>query len=199
MHRDPGAMSGHVPKFGAPNAGNFTEVFTLARGGGKAGSGDSAASQPEESNAGPVYSGRAASGGRAAAAAAAPRRGGDTGSTRSSQEGSLGSNKPSPPARREPRDPSSRGRSQDGSSKGARSNHPPRNINEEYAGASHLPKFGEWNGGDGETNYTVMFSAASKERKTGVAVDDAPMKGSGDSYSNSSRLPKKQSSCWPCF
>jgi hypothetical protein len=80
-----------------------------------------------------------------------------------------------------------------------RASAPPRNINEEYAGASHLPKFGEWNAGEGETNYTVMFTAASKERKTGVATDDAPIKSSGDNYSNSSRLPKKQSSCWPCF
>lgn len=182
-------MSGHVPKFGAPKAGGFTEVFTLARGAGKGGSGDS---QPDESGRG---------GGRAAAAAPAPvtvppRRGSDGASTRSSQEGS---GRPSPPVRREPRDPSARSAGVRTSQEREKRAAPPRNMNEEYAGASHLPKFGEWNAGEGETNYTVMFTAASKERKTGVATDDAPIKSSGDSYSNSSRLPKKQSSCWPCF
>lgn len=191
-------MSGHVPKFGGSNAGNFTEVFTLARGGGKAGSGDSAASsQPEESGNGPVYSGRGggSGGGRGGAAAAAPARR-ESGSTRSSQEGS---NRPSPPGRREPREP--REPREQSTRTGVRGSHEKgnRHRNDEYAGASHLPKFGEWNAGEGDTNYTVMFTAASKERKTGVAVDDTPMKGSGDPQSNSSRIPKKQSSCWSCF
>ncbi|KAG0564536.1 hypothetical protein KC19_8G118500 [Ceratodon purpureus] len=221
-------MAGHVPKFGGQNAGNFTEVFALARTGGKAGSGDSGASTQEERP--PARNARGAPAGRGGAPAGVaprrvsgygsggsgsherevaelPRRGSGSGSgsqeressTRSSQEG----NRPAPLTRAQERENSGRGGRagvQDSSAKGGRK---PRNINEDYAGASHLPKFGDWNTGDaGEANYTVMFSAASKERQTGSAPDlgnKSAGRGSGDMSRNSYGSSKKPSHSWWCF
>lgn len=196
------AGAGHVPKYGGQNGG-FTEVFALARTGGKGGSGNGSQEDPPQ---------RAS---RGAPTAVPPRRVSGSGSGgsgsghqeresggRSSQEGGmLGSNRPSPPARPEGGRGGRGGRG--GNQDAARGGRKPRNINEEFAGSSHLPKFGDWNTGEaGEANYTVMFTAASKERQTGSAGDlgsHSNSKGSGDLYSTSNSLPKKQSSSWWCF
>ena len=211
-------MAGHVPKYGAQNAGNFTEMFTLARTGGKAGSGDSAASQEDA----PLRNPRAAPGGRGGgggAGGAPPRRpGSGTGSAAGSGSGGYEKDRDhSDPGRRSSgaheRDSSTRSSQEggtrplptarDGAGRGGRGARRPRNVNEEFAGASHLPKFGDWNNSDsGEPNYTVMFQAASKERQTGSAGDlgSKSNKSSGDhSRSSNGGAPKKQSSSWWCF
>lgn len=198
-------MAGHVPKFGAQNAGNFTEVFALAREGGKAGSGDSEEQQQQQQRAP-----QRKPGGRGGAPAAEPRRSSGSGSgsgsggsgsfEKEAREPPRGSNRssqerPSPPTRE--RERGGRGGGQD-SSRGGRK---PRNVNDDNAGASHLPKFGDWNNGEaGDANYTVMFTAASKERQTGSAGDlgsRSAGKSNPDLYNKS--LPKKQSSSWWCF
>lgn len=60
------AGHGHVPKFNGPNAGNFTETFTIAQSGGKGGSGEprlpgsKAVSNPPPTRRAPQQRGRPA-------------------------------------------------------------------------------------------------------------------------------------------
>lgn len=78
----------------------------------------------------------------------------------------------------------------------------PRSVSEEYGGAGHLPKFGDWNTSDaGDANYTVMFSAASRERQSGSAVELGSKNSSGgrSDVNRSSHGSKKHSPSWWCF
>lgn len=182
-------MSGHVPKFGG-GGGNFTEVFTLARtGAGKTGSGGSGSLADSAAEDSPRAGGPPSRGNRAA-----PRR--VTG---------VGERDVPEPQRRAPSSEESRGSRSGGRGTSARRG-ASRNVNEEYAAASHLPKFGDWNTADaGDANYTVMFTAASREKQGGPAMGDGlgnknSSGGSGDVGHRSHRNGKpKPSPSWWCF
>lgn len=217
-------MAGHIPKFGGSNHGNYTEAFGApprpserngsgdlandmnnhgwnSRGGGPAGRGVSSGQERDASADSRVRRGGPGSGegskGPESYEKEVPSRrppGGkpvsynrEAPGIRKSQDNILGSGRPHQVVGR-----GAPGRINDLPYKGGRT---PRR-DDEYADAGHLPKFGDWDGNAGDSNYTMMFEVAANHRKGGP-IQNKPDRDQGDLYkANTSKKPA--SSCW-CF
>nr|XP_024402260.1 uncharacterized protein LOC112295206 [Physcomitrium patens]PNR35032.1 hypothetical protein PHYPA_022931 [Physcomitrium patens] len=108
---------------------------------------------------------------------------------RKSQDNILGSGRPRQVVGR-----GAPGRINDSSSKGGRT---PRR-DDDYAGAGHLPKFGDWDDNAGDSNYTMMFQAAAEDRRGVPASHSRPEGEQRGGHYKPNNSKKTASSCW-CF